>query len=75
VERRATIRVGNDPTDIAVGLEAAWVGDLDGSLYRIDPLTREVQEFPIGPEVLGLAVVDESGSVWAYLGEATPAGG
>jgi hypothetical protein len=38
-------------------------------------LTREVQEFPIGPEVLGVAVEEASGSVWFYLGEATPAGG
>jgi class 3 adenylate cyclase/streptogramin lyase len=63
------IRVGSDPTDIAAGLEAVWVGDLDGSLYRIDTSTLEVQEFPVGAEVLGVAVDDDAGSVWVYVGD------
>lgn len=63
------IRVGNDPTDIAVGFEAAWVGDLDGSLYRIEPSTLEVQEFPVGAEVLGVAVEDDADAVWVYVGD------
>jgi class 3 adenylate cyclase/streptogramin lyase len=63
------IRVGDDATDIAVGLEAVWVGDLDGSLYRIEPLTLEVREFPVGAEVLGVAVDDDAGSVWVYVGD------
>lgn len=61
-------RVGDDPTDIAIGLEAVWVGDLDGSLYRVDASTFEVQEFPVGAEVLGVAVDEEAGSVWVYVG-------
>lgn len=63
------IRVGNDPTDIAVGLEAVWVGDLDGSLYQIEPSTLEVQEFPVGAEVLGVAVEDDADAVWVYVGD------
>jgi len=62
-------RVGDDPTDIAIGLEAVWVGDLDGSLYRVDASTFEVQEFPVGAEVLGVAVDEDAGSVWVYVGD------
>jgi class 3 adenylate cyclase/streptogramin lyase len=69
-------RVGDEPTDIAVGLGAVWVGDLDGSVYRVDASTLEVQEFPVGAEVLGVAVDDAAGSVWVYVGDAVgPAGG
>jgi class 3 adenylate cyclase/streptogramin lyase len=68
-------RVGDEPTDIAVGLEAVWVGDLDGSVYRVDASTLEVREFPVGAEVFGVAVDDEAGSVWVFVGGAAgPAG-
>lgn len=30
-------RVGDGATDMAVGPDAVWVGDRDGSLYRVDP--------------------------------------
>ena len=39
------------------------------ALYRIDPLTHEVQEFPVGAEVLGVAVDDDAASVWVYVGD------
>ena len=65
---RRTVRVGEDATGIAVGRDAAWVGDLGGSLYRIDPTTLVVEEFEIGYEVLGVTVDPADGSVWLYLG-------
>jgi class 3 adenylate cyclase/streptogramin lyase len=62
-------RVGDDPTDIAVGLDAVWVSDRDGSLYRLDALTLDVREFPIGAEVLAVDVDDDADAVWVYLGK------
>ncbi len=61
-------RVGDEGTDMAVGLGAVWVGDGGGSLYRVDALTLDVQEFPLGAEVLGVAVDEADGSIWVYLG-------
>jgi hypothetical protein len=61
-------RVGQDPTDMSAGLGAVWVGDLDGSLYRVDDVTHDVQVFPIGAEVLGVAVDERAEAVWVYVG-------
>jgi hypothetical protein len=52
---------------MAVGPDAVWVGDRDGSLYRVDPLTLEVSELPVGSAVMAIGVEEASGSVWAYL--------
>ena len=69
-------RVGDTPTDMAVGSDSVWVGDGDGSLYRVDPLTLRVEEFPSGAAVLGVGVDESSGSVWVYLDKRIePAGG
>jgi hypothetical protein len=62
-------RVGDEPTGMAVASDAVWVGDLGGSLYRIDPETLEVERFDIGSEVLGVAADPaDDDSVWLYLG-------
>jgi len=69
-------RVGDGATDMAVGPDAVWVGDRDGSLYRVDPLTLEVTELPVGSAVVGVGVEEASGSVWVYLDKRiAPAGG
>lgn len=68
---RGTARVGNEPTDIAIGGGALWASDLGGSLYRAEVSTLDVQEFPIGAEVLGVAVDPRGQNLWAYLGEPT----
>jgi streptogramin lyase len=64
------VRIGNAPTDMAVGPDAVWVGDEGGSLYRVDPSTLAVEEFPIGAGVLGVGVEESSGSLWVYLDRA-----
>ena len=62
-------RVGDEATGMAVGSDAVWVGDLAGSLYRIDAETLDVDRFDIGSEVLGVAVDPaDDDSVWLYLG-------
>jgi hypothetical protein len=53
---------------MAVGLGAIWVGDEDGSLYRVDTTTLDVEQFPIGAEVLAVGVDETTDAVWAYLG-------
>jgi class 3 adenylate cyclase len=68
------VRIGNVPTDMAVGPDAVWVGDEGGSLYRVDPSTLGVKEFPIGAGVLGVGVEDSTGAVWVYLDRASPIG-
>lgn len=63
-------RVGEDPTDIATGLGAVWVSDRGGSLYRVDDVTLDVREFPVGAEVLAVDVDEATEAVWVYLGKA-----
>lgn len=64
-------RVGDDPTDIAVGLGAVWISDRGGSLFRVDALTLDVRRFPIGAEVLAVDVDEAAETVWVYVGRAT----
>jgi len=65
-------RVGDNPTDMAVGLGAVWVGDEGGSLYRVDTTTLDVEEFPLGAEVFAVGVDETTEAVWAYLGSPMP---
>jgi class 3 adenylate cyclase/streptogramin lyase len=64
-------RVGDDATDMFVGLGSLWVGDRDGTLFRIDTATMQVAEFQLPAEILGVAVDERAGTVWLYLGETT----
>jgi class 3 adenylate cyclase len=63
------IRVGSDPSDIAVGPDAVWVADHAGhTIQRIDPGTGQ-EDDPIrlpGP-VVAIDVDQDTGLVWAYL--------
>jgi class 3 adenylate cyclase len=61
-------RVGGEPTEMAVTEDAVWVGDRDGSLYRVDAATLEVTPYPVGAEVLSVDV-DAEGSPWIYVGD------
>jgi class 3 adenylate cyclase/streptogramin lyase len=62
-------RVGDHPSGMAVTPDAAWVGDVGGSLYRVDAETLEVERFDVGSEVLGVAVDPaDDDAVWLYLG-------
>ena len=63
------VRVCDSPTDLTFGLDRLWVGDLDGSVYRLDPSTLKVKRMPVGAEVLGVAVDEDADSLWVYVGE------
>jgi class 3 adenylate cyclase/streptogramin lyase len=63
------VRVGDSPTDLTFGLDRLWVGDLDGSVYRLDPSTLRVKRMPVGAEVLGVAVDEDAESLWVYVGD------
>ena len=68
-------RVGDAATDMAPDTEGIWVGDLDGSLYRVGASALEVTEVPLGAEVLGVAVEESTETTWVSLGKAIAAGG
>jgi streptogramin lyase len=68
-----TARVGDDATDLVVGLGSVWVGDGEGTLSRIDTGTLEETSFALPAEVLGVAVDEQAGTLWVYFGESTDA--
>lgn len=63
----ASIRVGSKPVTITAGDGAVWVGDArDGTVTRIDPVSRELKTIGIGAPVVDIAASD--GSVWVATG-------
>ena len=58
------VQVGPNPTAIAAGGGAIWVGDKDGVIRRVDEGTHQVTDVPFGAEVRGLAYDDETGNLW-----------
>jgi class 3 adenylate cyclase len=60
--------VGDEPTEMAVGRDAVWVGDLGGSLYEVDAEILAITEHPIGAEVLSVDVDDRDEFPWVYVG-------
>ena len=61
---RDQVQVGSDPSGLAVGSGAVWVGDDDGVIRRVDEDTRRVTEIPFGAEVRALAFDDETDTLW-----------
>jgi class 3 adenylate cyclase/streptogramin lyase len=64
---RPQIRVGEDPTSLAVGLGAIWVGDEDGILRRIDSETRQIEELPMRAPIRALAVSEDTDTLWVDI--------
>ncbi len=61
------VRVGDDPSDIVAGLDAVWVTDQGGDLYRIDPVTHQVVPLPIGSPLGAVAIDRASGRLWVLV--------
>jgi len=60
---RAVIRIGGQPSGIAVGAGAVWVTDTaDDLLFRIDPAHQSAERIPVGNGPTGVAVGD--GQIW-----------
>jgi DNA-binding beta-propeller fold protein YncE len=62
------IRVGGGPTDITVGLGAVWVtNQLDQTISRIDPVTNDSTEIPVGASVAAVAADPKSHELWVAI--------
>lgn len=66
-QMRPPIRIGEDPTSLAVGLGAIWVGDKDGILRRIDSETRQIEELPMKAPIRALAVSEDTDTLWVDI--------
>ena len=62
-----TARVGADSSDLETGLGAVWVAGFDGTITKIDPVTRAVTEFSIGSPISALAVDAAGDTLWAVV--------
>jgi class 3 adenylate cyclase/streptogramin lyase len=62
------IPIGPDPSGIAVGLDAVWVSDEGGRLFRIDPRTHEVTSVHVGGDLTAIAVDEQHEALWLTVG-------
>jgi len=61
------IRVGDEPTSIAAGAGAIWVGHEDGAIWRIDEVTRLVDRdrtIQVGTAIRAIAFDEAAGTLW-----------
>ncbi len=64
-----TAQVGSDPSALAVGLDALWVGDTGGEVYRVDPVTDQSELlYRAGGAVLSLMPDEDRGVLWVDVG-------
>jgi class 3 adenylate cyclase/streptogramin lyase len=66
-QTRPQIRVGEDPTSLAAGIGAIWVGDKDGIIRRIDRETRQITEIPLDAPIRDLAVDEDANTLWVDI--------
>jgi streptogramin lyase len=57
-------QVGENPSGLAAGSGAVWVGDEDGIIRRVDEDTRLVTKIPFGAEIRALAFDNETDTLW-----------
>jgi class 3 adenylate cyclase/streptogramin lyase len=57
-------QVGENPSGLAAGSGAVWVGDEDGIIRRVDEDTRLVTKIPFGAEIRALAFDKETDTLW-----------
>ena len=62
-------QVGENPTVLSEGFDALWVGDEDGSVYRVDPLTGETEVvYRAGGPVEALIPDPDAEVLWVDVG-------
>ena len=59
---------GERPTGLAVGLDAVWISDAEGSVYRVDPTDGSTTELDVGVSLNAIAVDAETGLLWLTVG-------
>ena len=66
-------QVGENPTVMSAGFDELWIGDEDGSVYRVDPLTGEgTVVYHAGGPVNAVIPDPDGGVLWLDVG--SPAG-
>jgi serine/threonine protein kinase len=64
-----SIRVGADPSDVAVGSGFVWVTDeAEGSIYRVDPGAAQADPYPVAQDPGPGRVSVGEGAVWVTVG-------
>ena len=66
-QMKPQIRVGEDPTSLAAGMGAIWVGDEDGIIRRIDSETRQVEELSMKAPIRALAISEDTDTLWVDI--------
>ena len=62
-------QVGENPTVMSEGFDELWVGDDDGSVYRVDPLTgKATVVYRAGGSVNGLTPDPDGEVLWVDVG-------
>lgn len=62
-------QVGPEPSAIAAGLDALWVGDVSGKVYRVDPVTSQSTLFyRAGGAITSLMPDENRGVLWVDVG-------
>lgn len=62
-------QVGADPICLAAGLGSLWIGDENGDVHRVDPLTFESEVvYRAGGPVRAVIPDEERGVVWLDVG-------
>ena len=63
------VRVGPEPSDIAFGMGAVWITDFTGTIYRIDPTTREVTQVDLEFPAAAIGVDENASSLWVAVAD------
>ena len=53
--------------EVGPALDAIWVSDGEGFIFRIDPITRELTRLEMGGPISALAVDEEIKSIWVLV--------
>jgi class 3 adenylate cyclase len=62
-------QVGENPTVMSAGFDQLWVGDEDGSVFRVDPLTGEATVVYRAGGIVNALIPDPDGEVlWVDVG-------
>ena len=65
-------QVGENPTVMSAGFDALWIGDEDGSVYRVDPLTGDATVVYRAGGIVNALIPDRDGEVlWLDVGAPT----